>query len=292
MQATVQSASAYQTSNSPYRFIKESINQCDAVLIGASNGLSISEGYNIFSPKGFFADHFADFQKKYGIHSVLDGYFYPFPSEEEKWGFWSRLVSLKCCTDPPTQMMLNLYDLVKDKDYFVMTSNGEDHFIPAGFDPLKVFEMEGKISECRCQRGCSHDIYSNKEDVMRMIPHEKNGKIPAEFIPKCPKCGANLDINIATNQSFFSTPYFREKHAVLENFLKKYHGKKLVVLEFGVGWRNTMIKRPMMDLVSKEPNAVYITFNKGEVYIPKDIAPKSIGINEDISIALQQIINE
>ena len=31
------------------KFISEAIKTCSAVIIGASNGLSISEGYNIFA---------------------------------------------------------------------------------------------------------------------------------------------------------------------------------------------------------------------------------------------------
>ena len=273
-----------------YSKISEAIKNADAIIIGASNGLSISEGYNIFSGAGFFKDHFSDFQRKYGLRNVLDGCFYKFPTEEEKWGFWSRLVSLKCCADPPSEIMNNLYNLVKDKDYFVITSNGEDHFVPAGFDEEKVFEIEGKITEMRCDKHCSDEIYTNKDIIPELAKLEHNGVIPSDKIPKCPKCGGSLSINLADSHQFFTTKRWQNKQRAFQAFLNKYHNQKIVILELGVGWRNTMIKKPLMDLTASEPNSFYVTFNKGEVFIPPEISEKSIGINEDIAIAIQSIL--
>ena len=273
-----------------YNKISNAIQNANAIIIGASNGLSISEGYNIFATGGFFQDHFSDFQKKYGIRSVLDGCFYKFKTEEEKWGFWSRLASLKCYTDPPTEIMQNLYKLVKNKDYFVITSNGEDHFVPAGFDENKVFEIEGKISQMRCDHKCSDEIYPNKDVVLELAAVEKNGVIPKEKIPKCPKCGGTMSINMADSHDFFTTKHWKNQQNAFQNFLSKYHNQNIVILELGVGWRNTMIKKPLMDLTASEPNAFYVTFNKGEVFIPPEIANKSVGINEDIGVALKEIL--
>lgn len=275
-----------------YKFISEAIKTCSAVIIGASNGLSISEGYNIFSPNGFFSDYFSDFRNKYGLRNILDGFFYDFQTEEEKWKFWSRLISLKCLEEQPSEMMKNLYKLVHDKDYFVITSNCEDHFIPAGFSKERVFEIEGKISEARCSKHCSEDIYSTKEIVEQIYRKENNFEISKELIPKCPRCHSNLEINVAHDQHFFSTNDFRKKSEQYQKFLSDHHQEKIVILELGVGYRNTMIKKPLMELVSREPNAIYITFNKGEIYIPNEISNKSIGIDEDISIALQKIISQ
>ena len=46
-----------------YRQIAEKIKAADGILIGASNGLSIAEGYNIFANDERFQSHFSDFQK-------------------------------------------------------------------------------------------------------------------------------------------------------------------------------------------------------------------------------------
>ena len=45
----------------------------------------------------------------------------------------------------PSQIIKNMYELVREKDYFVVTTTGVDHFIPAGFLSERVFEMEEEI---------------------------------------------------------------------------------------------------------------------------------------------------
>ena len=68
-----------------------------------------------------------------------------------------------------------------------------------------------------------------------------------------------------------------------QQFINKYKNQKLVVLELGIGWRNQMIKAPLMNLVAREPQAVYVTINKGEIYIPDQIVNKSYGLDGDIT---------
>lgn len=273
-----------------YEKIKKAIDNADAVLIGASNGLSISEGYNIFADNAWFQDNFGDFRNKYGIHSILEGSFYNFPGPEEKWAFSSRLISRKSYLEEPSQMMKNLHTLVSAKDCFVVTSNTEDHFVPAGFSREQVFEMEGRMTESRCASGCCEDVYENREDVLRMAEAEENGLVPSELVPRCPHCGSPLTVNIADSNSFFQTRHFQKKMQDYQDFIQKYHGKNLVILELGVGWRNRMIKEPLMQLTASEPHAVYITFNKGEIYIPSEIADKSIGVDGDIAAAMGEIV--
>ena len=47
------------------------LGDADAILIGASNGLLISEGYNIFADNEMFRRQFGDFRSRYGIRLVL-----------------------------------------------------------------------------------------------------------------------------------------------------------------------------------------------------------------------------
>ena len=129
-----------------FRNIYKAIQKADALLIGASNGLSISEGYNIFADDHWFWENFGDFRSRYGIRSILQGLFFQYPTEESKWAFFSRLISRKCYLEQPGPVMEDLHRLVGSKDYFIVTSNGEDHFAPAGFDRDKVFEMEGRLT--------------------------------------------------------------------------------------------------------------------------------------------------
>ncbi len=273
-----------------YKQIRNKIEEADAVLIGASNGLSISEGYNIFADDEWFQKNFGDFREKYGIRNLLQGMFLEFEGPKEQWAYFSRLAYLKRYREQPSRMMKKLYALVEDKDYFVLTSNGEDHFSLAGFAPERVFEMEGKITEYRCASHCHETVYSNPRDMIRMAEAETGAQVPIEAIVKCPRCGGFMEPNMAGNQSFFQTENWKNKMEEYRNFIRKYHGRKLVILELGVGWRNQMIKGPFMKLAACEPEAFYVTFNKGEIFIPKEIAGKSIGVDGDIASALEELV--
>lgn len=272
-----------------FRAIGTAIREADAVLIGASNGLSISDGYHIFADNDWFQENFGDFRSKYGIHNLLQGMFLQFSCPEEQWAFYSRLAYRVHYSLEPSRMMRELYALVREKDYFVVTSNGEDHFTPAGFLPERVFEMEGKLTEYRCANHCHDDIYNNREDVIRMAAVEKNKMVPSELLPKCPKCGGLMEPNLPNGQSFFRTAAWQKKAKAYQEFTHKFHGKRLVILEFGIGYRNQMIKAPLMQLAMAEPNSTYITFNKGELYIPAELAEKSIGVDGDIAEAIHEI---
>lgn len=175
-----------------FRNIYKAIQEADALLIGASNGLSISEGYNIFADDHWFQKNFGDFRSRYGIRNILQGLFFQYPTEESKWAFFSRLISQKCYLEQPGPVMEDLYRLVGSKDYFIVTSNGEDHFVPAGFDRDKVFEMEGRLTQSRCQNGCGTDPYENQNEILKMAEAEKTDRSPQNWFPAVPAVEGQL----------------------------------------------------------------------------------------------------
>ena len=138
-----------------YERIATEIRTAEAIIVGASNGLSITEGFHLFADNLWFQTNFDDFRARYGWRRILDGMFHSFATEEEKWGFWSRLAYLASYQKPVSNVMRQLRALTADKPTFVLTSNGEDHFVPAGFAAENVFEMEGTFTHNRCARGCS-----------------------------------------------------------------------------------------------------------------------------------------
>lgn len=266
--------------------ISEKIKGADAILIGASNGLSITEGLHLFADNAAFAEVFGDLKRKYGLRCILQGMGAQWSSEEEKWGFWSRLVHHYCSGYTKTSVMQDLKAIVEDKEYFVVTSNGECHFELSGFDAEKIWEVEGNWLTMQCAHPCHDTIYSSFELTEQMAAAEKNGKIPAELLPRCPKCGGPMMIHMETGVNFIPDTVARQK---LQTFLDKYHDKKLVVLELGIGPRNQLIKAPLMRLVAQEPNATYVTINLGELYIANDIKEKSFGVDGYLSDILAQL---
>ena len=219
--------------------IAEKFKEADAILIGASNGLSITEGLHLFADNEAFERLFGDFKRKYGLGCILQGMMAGWPSEEEKWAFWARLIHHYCGQYQPTPAMKDLRAIVGEKDYFVITSNGEGHFELCGFDPSKIYEIEGSWLTMQCARPCHDTRYPSLEVAEKLSDAEQGGHVPAELVPHCPKCGGPMDIHMGAGRRMIPDAAARER---FQNFLKTYHGKKLVVLELGIGWRNQLIK--------------------------------------------------
>ena len=220
----------------PIQKAAETIARADALLIGASNGLSIAEGYHIFADNEMFRRQFGDFQQKYGIRNVIEGCFYHYPTMNDRQEFLDRLVRYWVKDYRPSQVMKDLLAIVNGKDYFILTSNADTHLELSGFDAERVFEVEGTF-----------------EDMLH-------------------------------NRSI------QDKSQEVNTFLDHYHGKRLVILELGIGKRNRMIKLPLMQLAADEPHATYITLNLApELYIPDAIAHKSIGLEGDIAVTLGEL---
>lgn len=212
----------------------ESIRSADAVVVGASNGLSIAERYHIFANHEWFRRNFGDFQQRYGIRSPLEGLAFPFPTPEEKWASLSRLATLVSCTNPPSATMESLQRMTEGKDTFVLTTNGEDHFVPAGFSLNAVFEMEGTLTKNRCAWGCTYELFDNRESMLAMAAAQSNCRVPAELVPCCPRCGGPMEVNMGEGPQFFQMPFWQAKARAFQEFAVRNHGKRIAFLELGV----------------------------------------------------------
>ncbi len=116
----------------PMKRLQKALQEADAVVIGAGAGLSAAAGY-LYSGERF-ERYFSDFAAKYGFTDMYTGGFYPFPSPEEFWAYWSRYIYINRYMDAPQPVYENLLELVRDKDYFVITTNVDHCFQKAGFD--------------------------------------------------------------------------------------------------------------------------------------------------------------
>lgn len=265
--------------------VAEKIKGADAILIGASNGLSITEGLHLFADNGAFEYLFGDFRQKYGLRCILQGAAARWPSEEEKWAFWSRLIHHYCGQYEPTQVMEDLKAIVGGKDYFIVTSNGEGHLEMSGFAPEKIYEIEGNWLTMQCAAACHETLYPTLELAKTLAAAEQDGRVPTELVPRCPRCGGPMRVHMV-GENYIPDDAARER---FEAFLEEYHGKKLLVLELGIGWRNQLIKAPLMRLVAREPEAAYVTVNLGEVYIAENIRDKSFGLDGPLSDVLSAL---
>lgn len=268
--------------------IKRAIIAADAVLIGGGAGLSTAAGFTYSGKR--FKDNFADFEKKYGFSDMYSGGFYPFSSSEEKWAFWSRNIYINRYYDYPLPVYEKLLALVKDKEYFVLTTNVDHCFIKSGFDKERLFYTQGDYGLFQCSKPCHNKTYDNETIVKEMYAKQKDMKIPSELIPKCPICGREMSMNLRADDTFVEDDGWHAAQNRYSRFIEKYADKKIVFLELGVGGNTpVIIKYPFWQMTFANKNATYICINYGEAVCPEQIENRSICINEDIAAVLDAI---
>ena len=261
------------------------IKKADAILITASNGLSITEGLHLFANNKAFKDLLGDFEEKYGFHNLLQGFFYPWKTSEEKWRFLCRVINHYSGAYSGSPVMENLKKIVADKQYFVVTSNAEGHFQLSGFNEENVYEVEVSWLKMRCSKQCHNDLYPSMDVIRKLSTLEKDGKSLREDIPRCPKCGAVMDL-------YETNPVDENVIKNWNTFMQSIIGKHFVVLELGIGSRNQLIKGPMMQLVARENKSAYTSINLGDLFIPDLIADRSVGIDGYLHEVLQSLAEE
>ena len=268
--------------------LERELDTADAVLIGAGAGLSTSAGFTYSGKR--FADHFSDFQGKYGFHDMYSGGFYPYDTLEEYWAFWSRNIDLNRYQPATTDVYERLLDLVKDKDYFVLTTNVDHQFQKAGFDKNRLFYTQGDYGLWQCSRPCHQKTYDNEAAVRQMLSGQRDMRIPSELIPRCPVCGAPMTMNLRCDGTFVEDDGWHEAAGRYEKFVQSHAGTHILYLELGVG-ANTpaIIKYPFWRMTYQNPKAVYACVNYGEAYAPKEIMDRSICIDGDIGNLLKQL---
>ena len=193
-----------QTAEIPYseniKRLKEELEQAGAVLIGAGAGLSASAGFTYAGER--FQKNFSDFEEKYGFHDMYSGGFYPFDGLEEYWAYWSRFIWLNRYTEPPRPVYQDLLELVKEKEYFVLTTNVDHCFQKAGFDKKRLFYTQGDYGLLQCSEPCCQETWDNEEIIRQMVKEQKDMRIPAELVPHCPRCGKPLTTNLRADDTF------------------------------------------------------------------------------------------
>ena len=265
--------------------LKKEIETADAIVIGAGAGLSTAAGFTYSGER--FERFFSDFEAKYGFHDMYSGGFFPFETPEEMWAYWSRFIWCNRYMDIDNGTYKWLFELVKDKDYFVITTNVDHQFQKAGFDKSRLFYTQGDYGLFQCSEPCHDQTYDNEEIIKDMIEFQEDMKIPTELIPKCPKCGKPMTMNLRSDDKFVEDEGWHRAAERYDDFLRKHEGQHILFLELGVGYNTpVIIKYPFWKMTAKNPKAVYACLNYGEAYSPDEIVEQSICIDGDIHCIL------
>lgn len=268
--------------------LKNEIEAVDAIIIGAGAGLSTSAGFVYTGER--FHKYFSDFEAKYGFHDMYSGGFYPYKTPEERWAYWSRYIKINRYENTPIPVYDELYRLVKDKDYFVLTTNVDHCFQKAGFDKKRLFYTQGDYGLFQCSEPCCQKTYDNKAWIDRMIEQQFDMHIPTALIPKCPVCGKPMTTNLRADDHFVEDEGWHKAAERYEQFLRRHKNMRVLFLELGVGYNTpVIIKYPFWQMTAKNPKATYACLNFGEAVCPHEIERQSICINGDIGEILRQI---
>lgn len=267
--------------------LKQVLGTADAVLIGAGAGLSASAGLTYSGER--FERYFSDFHQRYGITDMYSGGFYPYDTLEEYWAWWSRHIFYNRYADAPVPVYQVLLSLVKNKDYFVLTTNVDHQFQKAGFDKQRLFYTQGDYGLWQCSKACHNKTYDNESSVRRMVEQQQDMKIPSELIPHCPVCGAPMIMNLRCDDTFVQDEGWYDAAERYSDFVKQHRSGKILYLELGVG-NNTpaIIKYPFWRMTLQNPNAIYASINLENMMIPQ-IENQSILINMDIASAVKRL---
>ncbi len=268
--------------------LKRELNGSDAIVIGAGAGLSAAAGFSYSGER--FRQHFSDFEERYGFHDMYSGGFYPYETQEEYWAYWSRYIQINRYEKAPKPVYDTLLQLVRDKDYFVLTTNVDHCFQKAGFDKNRLFYTQGDYGLFQCSEPCCQKTYENKELIEGMVKEQKDMKIPTELIPKCPHCGRAMAMNLRSDDCFAEDEGWHKAANRYSDFLRRREGLRILFLELGVGYNTPgIIKYPFWQMTAENPRAAYICINKGEAACPRELRDRAICIDGDIGEIAAQI---
>lgn len=270
----------------------EMIKNADAVLIGAGAGLSTAAGLEYGGKR--FTENFSEFIEKYGSEYMRDMYsagFYPFPTEEAKWGYWSKHACINRIEPDALPLYRKLYEMVKEKPHFVLTTNVDHQFWKAGFEDEVIFATQGDYGEIQCERGCHDKTYDAVDMFKQMNQARKDCLIPAYMVPKCPVCGGNMTMHLRCDQYFVEDEHWHQAAGRYAAFLKEYSKKNVVLLELGVGFNTpTIIRFPFEKMMRENRNWRLIRLNLKEAVVPESFGDRAVGINEDIAKTVEDVM--
>ena len=267
--------------------LKKIIEQADAVIVGAGAGLSAAAGIPYGEKE--FKKIFPELVKRYGMTDMYTSSFFSFAREEERWSYWAKHIDFLYNIEAK-KVYIDLFHLLQKKNYFVITTNVDGQFLKAGFDPGRVFEVQGSLSKIQCAVACHKKLYDDKEMITHMLAFEKDCKIPTELVPICSVCKGKMEVNLRKDSFFVEDDHWHKLNQTYENFIHTYKEKRLVFLELGVGFHTPgIIRFPFEQMTHDFKDATLIRVNERERTLILDIQKKTFLVQEDCASFLEKL---
>lgn len=276
--------------------LKEEIENADRVVIGAGAGLSASAGMIYAGAR--FDKYFFDFKEKFGIQDMYTGGFYNYPTPEIYWAFWSRNIWINRYMAAPKNTYRDLLSVVKDKNYFVITTNVDHQFQLAVFDKKRLFYTQGDMGLFQ-KIGDQEHTYDNYDLVKAMIESQgfkinddnslsfAKDDIKTEINSVLASKAKDYVLNLRMDDAFVEDRGWHEADSRFNTFIQDCQNKKVLYLELGVGMNTpVIIKYPFWKWTLDNSDAKFVTIDANQIMYPDQIKTRTLAIKGDIDLVL------
>ena len=264
---------------------RQALRQASHIVVGGGAGLSDAAGLTYSGER--FTVPFARFIARYGMKDMYSAGFHPFETEEERWAYWALHIHLNRYAPPGLPLYRQLLELVRDRPHSVITTNVDHQFVKAGFPEERVFAVQGDYGLLQCAKACHRTLYGNEALVRTLLEHTEDCRVPGELVPRCPRCGGPMDVNLRKDAFFVEDGAWEAAHDRHAAFLREALAGRAVFLELGVGFNTPGILRfPFEQMVFQHPEARLVRLNRHHAQGPEENAGKTTAFAEDMAQVL------
>lgn len=269
--------------------VADALSKAERIVVGGGAGLSTAAGIDYGGTR--FRTHFDAWAQRYGLTDMYTAGFYPFRTEEERWAYWARHILVNRFDEPATPLYRMLLALVREQDYFVITTNVEKQFAKAGFSENRLFEVQGDYGLIQCARGCHDTLYPDEDLVRRMVAETKELRVPTNLVPECPVCGGAMDVHVRKSAAFVQDAAWYAAAGRYDRFVSSCEGHPTVLLELGVGFNTpTIIRMPFERMARERPDEVtLVRLNRDEPDGLEENRAHTISFTEDMMQVLSDL---
>lgn len=271
----------------------DKIKAADCIVVGGASGLSAAGGGDFYyEDNASFRRYFGKFAEKYHLKGAFSGTFREWESREEFWGYMATFLHTTQ-TAPVRKPYVDLDAIIRDKDFFVLTTNQDTQFLRL-YPESKVAEIQGDHRFFQCSQCCTDEVWDAVKPVEEMIRAMGDGtSVPTEMIPRCPHCGAEAFPWVRGYGNFLTGHKYEEEYQKVSEYVLSHKEDKILFLELGVGRMTPMfIQEPFWWLTANLPQTSYISVNRDYAFLPKAIEDRGLAIRGDIAQVLEDVRKE
>ena len=273
--------------------LRELLNESDAIVVGTASGMSAASSKDwryFYQDDDVYKKIAGGLRDKYGDKNFFDAYYDYRMTKGEHWALKLRSMD-HTRKSAPGEAYEDLKELLEGKNYYFVTTN-QDALLYRLFPADKITRLQGDWRYFQCKNRCHDAIYDDEQMLDELLPLIKNDSIPEDKIPRCPHCGGEMTEWVRSRE-FLQGELYKKEYDRYINFIRANMNKKILFLELGVGMMTPMfIKEPFMNITYQLPKAHYVTINPKHAIIPKEIANKSIDIQDDIAFVLKKLLGK